>query len=105
MNLKDLLKGKTKSGVSSTFETTFKKGKDEKVMVLITNKKKYVIDASIKNYTRFEKWDGKTATVDFKKTGKFIRTEDYGILPTVNINAKVKLKKQQSKDKDKDVTF
>jgi len=89
MRLEELLKKKVKTGQQAEFSVA--EGKNGKVALLTVGDKRYVIHASLDNFQRFEKWMGKTASVDIKKTGKYHKTKDYGILPTVNIRANVKV--------------
>ena len=49
---------------------------------------RYVIDASIKNFSRFESWPDKQKRADIQKTGKFYRTKEYGKLPLIQIRIK-----------------
>lgn len=83
MKLEELLKQKIKTGQRGEFSVA--EGKEGKVIIFITAKKKYVVQASLDNFQRFKDWIGKTADIDIKKTGKFHKTKDYGFLPTINI--------------------
>lgn len=98
MDLNELLESKIKTGIQVEFSTA--KTKKGEVMVLTDPKsKRYIIHASVEDYNRFVKWDGRSATVDIKRTGKLLRTTEYGFLPVVNIRADVTLEPEQPKEK------
>jgi len=50
--------------------------------------KKYVVDASTKNFSRFKEWLGKQARADIQQTGKFYKTKEYGKLPLIQVRLK-----------------
>lgn len=106
MNLKEFI-NTIKTGQQTEFMEA--QGKNGKVIIAVIGDKKYVINASIKNFLRFKPWVGETALSDIKKTGMFHKTE-YGFLPTVEIRTNVKIKddgslkqlSKKSEDEDED---
>lgn len=92
MNLKEFV-NKIKTGQQTEFIEA--QGKNGKVVIASIGDKKYVINASIENFQRFEKWIGEKASADIKKTGKFYKTE-YGFLPTIEIRTNVKVVDDES---------
>lgn len=94
MELNEFIKKKIKTGQDGEFSEA--EGKDGKVIVLVTDNKKYVVQASVDNFSRFEKWIGKKAKVDIKKTGKYHKTKDYGILPMVKIRTNVEVENKST---------
>ena len=97
MNLKEFINKKIQTGQQAEFLEG--QGKNGKVVVVSISGKKYVINASIENFHRFQKWIGEKASVDIRKTGKFHKTE-YGFLPTIEIRTTVKVKDDDDKIKN-----
>jgi len=56
-------------------------GKDDKV---------YVIDASIKDLKKFNKWTGKDSIIDIQKTGKKVRLATGKKVPTIRLRVEIK---------------
>ncbi len=94
MKLNEFLKKKIKTGQDGEFSSA--EGKNGKVMIVTVGDKRYVIQASIENFNRFEKWIGKKALVDIKKTGKYHKTKNYGTIPSVKIRTNVEIEDKQS---------
>jgi hypothetical protein len=99
MNLKEFINKKIKTGQQAEFSEG--QGKNGKVVIASIDGKKYVINASIENFQRFQKWIGEKASADIKQTGKFHKTE-YGFLPTIEIRTNVKVIDDGEKKKNID---
>lgn len=97
MNLKEFVNKKIKTGQQAEFIEG--QGKNGKVVIASIDDKKYVINASIENFQRFQKWIGEKASADIKQTGKFHKTE-YGFLPTIEIRTNVKVVDDEIKTKN-----
>jgi len=88
MTLNELIKNKTKTGKSVEFLKGYSKSGNVIIVSLLKGKKKYVLEASVDNFSRFKDWYGKEATADIRKTGKFFKVEEYGKLPLIQIRIK-----------------
>ena len=102
MRLDELLNKKVKTGQQGEFSVA--EGRNGKLALVTVGEKKYVIDASLQNFSRFQKWIGKSALVDIKKTGKFHKTKDYGFLPTVNIRTNIQVEADKPTETPKPTT-
>lgn len=73
MNFKKLVESKkTITGISGTFKT-MEKDDNSKVMIFQANNgKKYILKTSLSNFVRFQKWNNKEATIDFREVGSII---------------------------------
>ena len=103
MKLKDYIK-KHKKDLSVEFDTA--SGEKDRVIIVMDDKgDRYVINASVDNYERFEKWVGQKAKADIKFTGKYHKTKDYGSLPLIQIKTEIKssVEDDDSKDKEEEV--
>jgi hypothetical protein len=58
-------------------------------MMFTTNGNRYIIHESLKNFSRFEKWDKKEVIADIQKTGKKIRLFDGTKVPLIRIKVNV----------------
>lgn len=98
MELNEFLNQKVKTGQQGEFSTA--EGKNGKVIVVTIGDKRFVIEKSLENFKQFEKWDGKSATVDIKKVGKFTKVKDYGILPLVQLRTTVEVEDENPHGKE-----
>jgi len=105
MKLHILLKRKTRAGIQVKFETVELKN-GSKAMSLATGDKRFVIHASLDNFIRFQKWDGKETTADILETGKKVALKDGNKLRTVRIRTDVPISNKVSQDKEEEeITF
>jgi len=104
MTLNELINKDTQTGKLVSF--TEGHGKTGSVIVVTSelDKKKYVLEKSIKDYARFEKWPETQKKADIKPTGKFHRTKDYGKLPVIQIRLKDE-EEQNVDDTNKEMVF
>jgi len=81
-------------------------GKTGSVIVVTSSidKKNYILEKSITNYARFEKWPETEKKADIKPTGKYYKTKDYGKLPLVQIRLKND-EEQNVDDTNKEIVF
>ena len=86
----------------------FSKGHGKTGLVIIVtsqqDSKKYVIEKSVEDYSRFEDWIGKEARADIKPTGKYYKTEE-GKFPLIQIRVKVDDEDQDVNTTDKETVF
>ena len=105
MTLNELIKYKTETGKM----VQFSKGHSKTGLVIIVtsleDKKKYVLEKSTKDYSRFEDWIEKQTRADIKRTGKFFKTKDYGKLPLIQIRVKVDDEDQDINTTNKEMVF
>lgn len=88
MTLNELINKTTQTGKLIKFS----KGHGKNGLVLIAtdaDRKHYVLEKSITNYSRFEDWEDKQSRADIKQTGKYYKTEEYGKIPVIQIRVKV----------------
>ncbi|RLD64520.1 MAG: hypothetical protein DRJ01_00370 [Bacteroidetes bacterium] len=86
----------------------FSKGHGKNGLVVVAKDgegKRYVLEKSLKDYSRFEDWIGMQSRTDVRQTGKFHKTEEYGILPLIQIRVKVDSEDQDIDDKNKEMVF
>lgn len=96
MVLKEFVRGKIRTGIDVEFFSA--QGNSGKVLMVVSDDKRYILQDSIKNFQRFRKWEGEKASADIRKTGKFFKTE-YGFLPTIDIRTTVKVDDDRIRDK------
>jgi len=81
----------------------FSKGHSKTGFVIIVtsqqDNKKYIIEKSIKDFSRFEDWIDKEARADIRQTGKYYKIEE-GKFPLIQIRVKVEDQNQDMKNKE-----
>ncbi len=96
MKLQDLMEAKLITGLSGRFDPMeLKDGRW--VMSFVTDDgDRYIINASLRNYIRFKKWENKRAYADIEKTGKKIKIPTGEKYPLIRIRTEVEVDKKHA---------
>lgn len=104
MNLKEFL-FLNEAEVIPGLNVTFEKMETPKGTIMtfkVPTGQKFGIAASLENFNRFEKWDGKEARADVLPLRKKLKLEN-GVIPLAKIRTDVKIEKPEEPEEKLDV--
>lgn len=96
MKIRNLIETKLVIGLSGRFQRVKLSNGNQAMSFVVDDGERYIIDASLKNYIRFVKWDNQKAIADIKKTLRKVKLQNGEKISTVKIRTNFNIKKDNT---------